>query len=110
MARFYLHCVARSKLSSELQMIILHPDGTAQECHRDYHLGLQETDTCLRYLALTQLTSQFLGLQGAVAPSDLPVISNHAFCLLVKNLRSRIPSQAMVGVLCLFPNCTSYCR
>lgn len=57
------------------QVNAVHPGGAAQESHRDYHLGFQEADTCVRYPAPTQLTSQFLTLQGAVAHTDMPVES-----------------------------------
>lgn len=54
------------------QVNAVHPGGAAQDSHRDYHLGFQETDTCIRYPAPTQLTSQFLTLQGAVAHTEMP--------------------------------------
>lgn len=54
------------------QVNAVHPGGAAQESHRDYHLGFQQADTCTRYPASTQLTSQFLTLQGAVAHTDMP--------------------------------------
>jgi ectoine hydroxylase-related dioxygenase (phytanoyl-CoA dioxygenase family) len=54
------------------QVNAVHPGGAAQEAHRDYHLGFMEADTCARYPASTQLTSQFLTLQGAVAHSEMP--------------------------------------
>lgn len=57
------------------QVNAVHPGGAAQESHRDYHLGFQEADTCVRYPGATQLTSQFLTLQGAVAHSEMPVES-----------------------------------
>jgi len=57
------------------QVNAVHPGGAAQESHRDYHLGFMETDTCVRYPGPTQLTSQFLTLQGAVAHSEMPTDS-----------------------------------
>jgi ectoine hydroxylase-related dioxygenase (phytanoyl-CoA dioxygenase family) len=57
------------------QVNAVHPGGAAQEAHRDYHLGFQEEVACKRYPATTQLTSQFLTLQGAVAHSDMPIES-----------------------------------
>ncbi|KAJ6108453.1 hypothetical protein N7523_009776 [Penicillium sp. IBT 18751x] len=57
------------------QVNAVHPGGAAQRAHRDYHLGFMETDTCARYPAPMQLTSQFLTLQGAVAHTDMPVDS-----------------------------------
>lgn len=54
------------------QVNAVHPGGAAQESHRDYHLGFQEEDTSARYPIPTQLTSQFLTLQGAVAHTEMP--------------------------------------
>ncbi|KAJ6169384.1 hypothetical protein N7497_002227 [Penicillium chrysogenum] len=61
--------------ASLAQVNAVHPGGAAQEAHRDYHLGFQEEVACKRYPATTQLTSQFLTLQGAVAHTDMPVVS-----------------------------------
>lgn len=57
------------------QVNAVHPGGAAQESHRDYHLGFQEQDACMRYPAATQWASQFLTLQGAVAHTEMPVAS-----------------------------------
>ncbi|KAJ5907452.1 hypothetical protein N7495_000134 [Penicillium taxi] len=57
------------------QVNAVHPGGAAQESHRDYHLGFQDVDTTAQYPAPTQLMSQFLTLQGAVAHTDMPVSS-----------------------------------
>ncbi|KAJ5172524.1 hypothetical protein N7492_005117 [Penicillium capsulatum] len=57
------------------QVNAVHPGGAAQDSHRDYHLGFQEAETCTRYPAPTQLASQFLTLQGAVAHTDMPAES-----------------------------------
>ncbi|KAJ5910420.1 hypothetical protein N7504_005063 [Penicillium tannophilum] len=57
------------------QVNAVHPGGAAQKAHRDYHLGFIEEEACMRYPAATQLTSQFLTLQGAVAHTDMPVDS-----------------------------------
>ncbi|KAJ5474485.1 hypothetical protein N7475_004051 [Penicillium sp. IBT 31633x] len=57
------------------QVNAVHPGGAAQESHRDYHLGFQEEVACQRYPAATQLASQFLTLQGAVAHSAMPLDS-----------------------------------
>lgn len=57
------------------QVNAVHPGGAAQDSHRDYHLGFQEADICAQYPAPTQVTSQFLTLQGAVAHTDMPVES-----------------------------------
>ncbi|KAJ5655311.1 hypothetical protein N7507_007261 [Penicillium longicatenatum] len=57
------------------QVNAVHPGGAAQESHRDFHLGFQEADACARFPAPTQLATQFLTLQGAVAHTDMPVES-----------------------------------
>jgi ectoine hydroxylase-related dioxygenase (phytanoyl-CoA dioxygenase family) len=57
------------------QVNAVHPGGAAQEAHRDYHLGFMDADACAGFPAATQLTSQFLTLQGAVAHSDMPLAS-----------------------------------
>ncbi|KAJ5814227.1 uncharacterized protein N7503_000977 [Penicillium pulvis] len=55
------------------QVNAVHPGGAAQGAHRDFHLGFQEADACARFPAPTQLATQFLTLQGAVAHTDMPV-------------------------------------
>jgi ectoine hydroxylase-related dioxygenase (phytanoyl-CoA dioxygenase family) len=57
------------------QVNAVHPGGAAQQAHRDYHLGFQEEDKCIRYPIPLQNVSQFLTLQGAVAHTDMPVES-----------------------------------
>jgi ectoine hydroxylase-related dioxygenase (phytanoyl-CoA dioxygenase family) len=57
------------------QVNAVHPGGAAQEAHRDYHLGFMDADACAGFPAATQLTSQFLTLQGAVAHTDMPLAS-----------------------------------
>ncbi|KAF3389303.1 hypothetical protein F1880_003242 [Penicillium rolfsii] len=57
------------------QVNAVHPGGAAQEAHRDYHLGFMDADACARFPAATQVTSQFLTLQGAVAHTDMPLSS-----------------------------------
>lgn len=57
------------------QVNAVHPGGAAQEAHRDYHLGFMDADACAGFPAATQLISQFLTLQGAVAHSDMPIAS-----------------------------------
>lgn len=57
------------------QVNAVHPGGDAQESHRDYHLGFQEVKTVAQYPGATQVISQFLTLQGAVAHTDMPVES-----------------------------------
>ncbi len=57
------------------QVNIVNPGGAPQVCHRDYHLGFQSTEACGQYPAATQMASQFLTLQAAVAHSDMPIES-----------------------------------
>ena len=57
------------------QVNAVHPGGAAQEAHRDFHLGFQEADACSLFPAQTQLATQFLTLQGAVAHTDMPLES-----------------------------------
>jgi ectoine hydroxylase-related dioxygenase (phytanoyl-CoA dioxygenase family) len=57
------------------QVNAVHPGGAAQEAHRDYHLGFMDADACAGFPAATQVTSQFLTLQGAVAHTDMPLTS-----------------------------------
>lgn len=57
------------------QVNAVHPGGAAQEAHRDYHLGFMDADACAGFPAATQVTSQFLTLQGAVAHTDMPLSS-----------------------------------
>ncbi|KAJ5542455.1 Phytanoyl-CoA dioxygenase [Penicillium sp. DV-2018c] len=57
------------------QVNAVHPGGAAQDPHRDYHLGFADEEVCRRYPAATQLASQFLTLQGAIAHSEMPLSS-----------------------------------
>lgn len=57
------------------QVNVVNPGGAAQVSHRDYHLGFQSTTACARYPKSTQIATQFLTLQGAVAHSDMPLES-----------------------------------
>ncbi|KAJ9616946.1 hypothetical protein H2200_000666 [Cladophialophora chaetospira] len=57
------------------QVNIVRPGGKPQVSHRDYHLGFQTADSCRRYPRATQIATQFLTLQGAVAHSDMPLLS-----------------------------------
>jgi ectoine hydroxylase-related dioxygenase (phytanoyl-CoA dioxygenase family) len=51
------------------------PGAAAQISHRDYHIGFQDNESCAKFPKALQVASQFLTLQGAVAHSDMPVIS-----------------------------------
>lgn len=49
------------------------PGSTSQSPHRDYHLGFQAREDVARFPAITQIMSQFLTLQGAIAHCDMPL-------------------------------------
>ncbi|GIT92854.1 phytanoyl-CoA dioxygenase [Jannaschia pagri] len=57
------------------QVNIVRPGGTAQVAHRDYHMGFQTAEVLARYPASQHALSARLTLQGAVAHTDMPVIS-----------------------------------
>jgi ectoine hydroxylase-related dioxygenase (phytanoyl-CoA dioxygenase family) len=57
------------------QVNIVKPGAAAQISHRDYHIGFQDNESCAKFPKALQVASQFLTLQGAVAHSDMPVIS-----------------------------------
>lgn len=47
--------------------------GEAQSAHRDYHLGFQTQSAVSRYPAHSQIMSQYLTLQGAIAHCDMSI-------------------------------------
>ncbi|SCW01470.1 LAFE_0E00320g1_1 [Lachancea fermentati] len=51
------------------------PGSQPQECHRDYHLGIQSRSKCVRYPRGLQIASQYLTLQGAIAHTNMPLES-----------------------------------
>ncbi len=53
----------------------MHPGGTAQEAHRDYHLGFMTAEQAAGFPVHMHLLSPLLTLQGAVAHCDMPVAS-----------------------------------
>ena len=55
------------------QVNIVHPGGTAQSPHRDYHLGFLSDADAARFPAHVHRLSQALTLQGAVAHSAMPI-------------------------------------
>ncbi|RDW65191.1 hypothetical protein BP5796_09883 [Coleophoma crateriformis] len=55
------------------QVNIVRPGGAAQVSHRDYHLGFQTATACSRFPIVTQIASQLLTLQGAVAHTNMPI-------------------------------------
>ena len=57
------------------QVNLVHPGGSAQQAHRDYHLGFQTADISSSYPKHVHELSPVLTLQGAVAHCDMPVES-----------------------------------
>ncbi|KAI1621876.1 hypothetical protein EDD37DRAFT_567418 [Exophiala viscosa] len=57
------------------QVNIVKPGGQPQVSHRDYHLGFQSSESCSQFPKATQVASQFLTLQGAIAHSNMPLES-----------------------------------
>jgi len=57
------------------QVNVVRPGGKAQTAHRDYHMGFQSKDTLERFPASQHALSAALTLQGAVAHTDMPVLS-----------------------------------
>lgn len=54
---------------------VVNPGGSAQNPHRDYHLGFMSTDTAAQFRAHVHRLSPALTLQGAVAHCDMPIES-----------------------------------
>jgi len=63
------------------QMNTVHPGGSAQDPHRDYHLGFQENEQVAQYPLHMHQASASLTLQGAVAHSDMPLASGPTLLL-----------------------------
>lgn len=57
------------------QVNIVHPGGTAQRPHRDYHLGFLTDAEARRFPRHVHVLSRFLTLQGAIAHTDMSVES-----------------------------------
>ncbi|WWC61258.1 uncharacterized protein I303_103839 [Kwoniella dejecticola CBS 10117] len=57
------------------QANIVKPGGEAQRPHRDYHLGFQSEEIASRFPVKSQIASQLLTLQLAIAHSDMPIAS-----------------------------------
>ena len=53
------------------QVNIIKPGGQAQQPHRDYHLGFQEDAIVAEFPIASQIFSQLLTLQGAVAHTEM---------------------------------------
>jgi ectoine hydroxylase-related dioxygenase (phytanoyl-CoA dioxygenase family) len=75
----YLAAVCQTWLGPGYQITaqanIVRPGGKPQVSHRDYHLGFQTAECSAAYPRATQMASQFLTLQGAIAHSDMPLSS-----------------------------------
>ena len=63
------------------QVNIVKPGGQSQHPHRDYHLGFQEDSLVSEYPMSSQILSQFLTLQGAVAHTDMDITSGPTMLL-----------------------------
>ena len=57
------------------QVNLVHPGGSAQQAHRDYHLGFQTSEVSSSYPKHVHELSPVLTLQGAVAHCDMPIES-----------------------------------
>ncbi len=57
------------------QVNVVHPGGRAQTCHRDYHLGFQDSALLREYPAHVHALSPVLTLQGGIAHTDVPLES-----------------------------------
>ena len=57
------------------QINLVHPGGTAQQAHRDYHLGFQTAKVSADYPIHVHNLSPALTLQGAIAHCDMPIES-----------------------------------
>ncbi|PNS15469.1 hypothetical protein CAC42_728 [Sphaceloma murrayae] len=75
----YLSLISESYLGPSYrittQLNIVHPSGPAQTCHRDYHLGFQDPSSAARFPRAMHMASQLLTLQGAIAHTDMPLLS-----------------------------------
>ena len=57
------------------QVNLVHPGGSAQQAHRDYHLGFQTSEISSSYPKHVHELSPVLTLQGAVAHCNMPIES-----------------------------------
>ena len=57
------------------QVNVVNPGAEAQAPHRDYHLGFMSNTQAAAYPAHVHALSPLLTLQGAVAHSDMPIVS-----------------------------------
>ena len=74
-----IHLASRAWLGPAYQITaqvnVVHPGGSAQVCHRDYHLGFQSIEQLSAYPKNVQRLSPHLTLQGAIAHSDMTLES-----------------------------------
>lgn len=61
------------RMTSQVNQV--RPGGEAQQAHRDYHLGFQQSAFAAEFPVPVQIMSQYLTLQGAVAHSEMPLES-----------------------------------
>lgn len=61
------------RMTSQVNQV--RPGGEAQQAHRDYHLGFQQSAFAAEFPVPVQVMSQYLTLQGAVAHTDMPLES-----------------------------------
>ncbi|BEM58184.1 phytanoyl-CoA dioxygenase family protein [Serratia nematodiphila] len=61
------------RMTSQVNQV--RPGGEAQQPHRDYHLGFQQSAFAAEFPIPVQILSQYLTLQGAVAHTDMPLLS-----------------------------------
>jgi ectoine hydroxylase-related dioxygenase (phytanoyl-CoA dioxygenase family) len=57
------------------QVNVVNPGGKAQVAHRDYHLGFMSLEQSTSYPAHVHQLSPVMTLQGAVAHTDMPVVT-----------------------------------
>lgn len=74
-----IHLASRAWLGPNYQITaqvnVVHPGGSAQVCHRDYHLGFQTVDQLTQYPQNVHRLSPHLTLQGAIVHSAMPLES-----------------------------------
>ena len=61
------------RMTSQVNQV--RPGGEAQQAHRDYHLGFQQSAFAAEFPVPVQVMSQYLTLHGAVAHTDMPLES-----------------------------------
>ncbi|WP_342754066.1 phytanoyl-CoA dioxygenase family protein [Pantoea sp. MBD-2R] len=61
------------RMTSQVNQV--RPGGEAQQPHRDYHLGFQQSSFAVGFPVPVQILSQYLTLQGAIAHTDMPLAS-----------------------------------